>query len=384
MKISIAKPNFDKEEEEATKAVLESGILVQGEKTKSFEKKFAEYIGVEQAVAVTNGTIALDVALKALKLGTGDEVITSAFSFISSGNCILFQGAKPVFADIDPRTFNIEPQDVFDKITAKTKAIMPIHMFGQPAKMDALKEIAEEKKVAVIEDAAQAHGAEYKGRKVGSIGDMACFSFYATKNMTTGEGGMITTNNPKLAKRIRLLINHGQSRKYHHDTLGYNYRMTELSAALGLVQLKKLDNFNEKRRENAKLLTKGLCNISSLTPPFVKKDVKHVFNQYVVRVEEPYPIQRDELAERLADMGVGIAVHYPIPIYRQPLYQALGYSLTKCPVSEEICRRVLSLPVHPLVDIKAIKYVLNVLKDIYLGLYDSNHRRHAGRSDVEK
>jgi perosamine synthetase len=364
LKIPIAKPSFGREEEEALKAVLESGIIVQGEKTRAFEKRFADYIGVEHAVAVTNGTVALDVALKALKLGPGDEVITSAFSFISSGNCILFQGAKPIFADINPRTFNINPPDVAEKLTAKTKAIIPIHMFGQPAEMDAIKEIAENKKIAVIEDAAQAHGAEYKGKKAGSIGKMACFSFYATKNMTTGEGGMITTNDPKLAKRVHLLINHGQSRKYDHDTLGYNYRMTELSAALGLIQLKKLDEFNQKRRENAKLLTKGLCNLSGLTPPYVKREVNHVFYQYVMRVEETYPLERDNLAEGLTEKGVGVAIHYPIPIYRQQLYQKLGYGSTKCPVSEEVCRRVLSLPVHPQVDTKAIKYILEVLKDI--------------------
>jgi len=363
-KIPIAKPNFGREEETAVKEVLESGIIVQGPRTKSFEKEFAEYIGVEHAVAATNGTIALDVSLKALKLGPGDEVITSAFSFIASGNCILFQRAKPVFADIDPRTFNIDPSDVAEKITAKTKALIPIHMFGQPAKMDALKEIAEDKGIALVEDAAQAHGAEYKGQKAGSIGDMGCFSFYATKNMTAGEGGMITTSDKKLADKARLLINHGQSQKYHHDKLGYNYRMTELCAAIGSVQLKKLDEFNAKRRENAQLLSNGIRKFHGLTVPYVDKDAKPVFHQYVVRVEEDYPRDRDELADRLTEKGVGVAVHYPIPIYRQPLYLKLGYGGTKCPNTEEACRRVISLPVHPLVDRKDIKYMLDVLKDI--------------------
>jgi perosamine synthetase len=364
LKIPIAKPNFGREEKEALKEVLESGILVQGEKTRAFEKKFAKYIGVDHAIAVTNGTIALDVALKALKLGPGDEVITSAFSFIASGNCILFQRAKPVFADINPRTFNIDPQDVAEKLTAKAKAIIPIHMFGQPAEMDAIKEIAKDKNVAIIEDAAQAHGAEYKGQKSGSIGDMACFSFYATKNMTTGEGGMITTNDQKLAAKVRLLINHGQSRNYHHDTLGYNYRMTELSAALGLIQLKKLDEFNQRRRRNAELLTKGLCTFSGLTPPHVMRNVKHVFHHYVVRVEETCPNSRDKLAELLSEKDVGVAIHYPMPIYRQPLYQKLGYNEKMCPMSEEVCKRVLSLPIHPEVDMKAIEYILEILKDI--------------------
>ena len=362
-KISIAKPNFGKEEEDAVKEVLESGILVSGPKTRLFEKEFAEYIGVEHAVAMTNGTVALDVALKALKIGPGDEVITSAFSFIASGNCILFQNAKPVFADIDPKTFNIDPLDVAEKITAKTKALIPVHLFGQPANMDALMEIAQDNGIALVEDAAQAHGAEYKGQKTGSIGDVGCFSFYATKNMTVGEGGMITTNDPKLADKARLLINHGQSRKYHHETLGYNYRMTELCAAIGSVQLRKLDGFNMKRIENSRLLSNGIRGFTGLTVPYVDNDVKHVFHQYVVR-EDSYRLDRDELADRLTEHGVGVAVHYPVPIYRQPLYQKLGYSGAVCPNTEEACSRVLSLPVHPQVDKEDIEYLLDVLKDI--------------------
>jgi perosamine synthetase len=361
--IPIAKPSFGKEEINAVKEVLESGIVASGPKTKTFEKRFAEYVGVEEAVAVTNGTVALDVALKALKIGAGDEVITSAFSFVASGNCILFQKAKPVFADINPRTFNIDPSDVAEKITAKTKAVIPIHMFGQPAEMDALKELAQDKGVALVEDAAQAHGAEYKNQKAGSIGDMGCFSFYATKNMAIGEGGMVTTSDQKLATEARLLVNHGQSSKYHHDTLGYNYRMTDLCAAIGLVQLKKLDGFNRKRRENAELLSNGIRNIKGLTVPYVDKDVKHVFHQYVIRVEDSYPLSRDQLADYLTEKGIGNAVHYPIPIYRQPLYMKLGYGETKCPNTEEACNRVLSLPVHPMVDREDIKYMLAVLKD---------------------
>jgi perosamine synthetase len=363
-KIPIAKPVLGKKELEAVKEVFESGMLVQGKKVKHFEEKFAEYIGVEHAVAVTNGTVALDVALKSLNLGPGDEVITPAFSFIASSNCILFQNAKPVFADIDPKTFNIDPSDAAEKITAKTKAIIPVHMFGQPAKMDALKEIAEDKGIALVEDAAQAHGAEYKGHKAGSMGDMGCFSFYATKNMTVGEGGMITMNDKELARKTRLLRSHGQTKKYHHDTLGYNYRMTEFCAAVGSVQLQKLDEFNAKRRDNAQLLTNGIRKFTGLTVPYVEKDAKHIFHQYVVRVEEEYPRGRDELAGLLTENGVGVAVHYPIPMYKQPLYLKLGYESTKCPNAEEACRRVLSLPVHPLVDREDIEYILDVLKDV--------------------
>ena len=364
-KIPIAKPSFGKEEEAAVKEVLDSGILASGPKTKMFEKEYAEYLGVGHAVAVTNGTIALDVTLKALKIGLGDEVITSAFSFVASSNCILFQNAKPVFADIDPKTFNIDPSNVAEKITAKTKAIIPVHMFGQPAKMDVFKEIAEDNKIALVEDAAQAHGAEYKEQKTGSIGTAGCFSFYATKNMTCGEGGIVTTNDKKLADRVRLLINHGQSQKYQHDSLGYNYRLTDLCASIGVVQLKKLDGFNDKRRTNAKLLTSGLRKVGSLTVPSEDENVKHVFHQYVIKVKDCFDPSRDELADRLAAKGIGVAVHYPFPIYRQPLYQELGYTKTNCPNTEDACRRVLSLPVHPLVTREDIDYILDVLEDIF-------------------
>ena len=362
--IPIAKPSFGKEEIHAVKEVLESGVVASGPRTKVFEKKFAEYLGVDHAVAVTNGTVALDVALKALKLGPGDEVITSSFSFVASGNCILFQKAKPVFADINPKTFNIDPSDVAEKITAKTKAIIPVHMFGQPAEMTALTEITKDKGILLIEDAAQAHGAEYKEHKAGTIGDIGSFSFYATKNMAIGEGGMLTTNNPKLAAKFRLLINHGQSSKYHHDTLGYNYRMTDLCAAIGLVQLRKLDSFNKKRRENAKLLTNGLRNIKGLTAPYVEKNVTHVFHQYAIRVEDSYPLERDELSAHLTEEGIGNAVHYPIPIYKQHLYVKLGYGKQKCANTEDACKHILSLPIHPLVDRKDIEYILNCLKAV--------------------
>lgn len=362
--IPIAKPLLGREELEAIRKVFESGVLVQGERIKSFEREFAEYVSVEHAVAVANGTMALDATLRALKLDSGDEVITSAFSFVASSNCVLFQGAKTVFADIDPRSFNIDPSDVAEKITAKTKAIIPVHLFGQPAEMDALRELAEDHKIALVEDAAQAHGAEYKGRKVGGLGDVGCFSFYATKNMTTGEGGIITTNNRELARKIRLLINHGDMGKYHHVILGYNYRMTEISAAIGLIQLKKLDKLNERRRKNASLLTNGIKEIFGLTPPYVKDDGEHVFCQYVVRVEEDYPMERDKLAEHLRENNVGVVVHYPAPVYWQPLYKELGYVKTVCPIAEDVSKRVLSLPVHPSVTKENIAYIIDVLKEV--------------------
>jgi len=283
---------------------------------------------------------------------------------VASSNCVLYQGAKPVFADINARTFNIDPSEVFNKITAKTKAIICAHLFGQPADIEELKETAEGHNIALVEDAAQAHGAEHSGQKAGSIGTIGCFSFYATKNMTTGEGGMITTNDSELERRVRLIIDHGQTEKYRHVILGYNYRMSEVCAAIGLVQLRKLESFNKKRRENAEILTKGIQKFCGLIPPQVNHGVKHVFYQYVVRVEDDFPIGRDNLAEHLEKMGVGVAVHYPIPIYKQPLYRELGYGKTTCPRAEDACRRVLSLPVHPAVTKEDIAYIIGILEKV--------------------
>ncbi|MPW38629.1 aminotransferase class I/II-fold pyridoxal phosphate-dependent enzyme [Thermococcus sp. 101 C5] len=362
--IPIAKPLIGEEEINAVVEVLKSGMLAHGKEVEAFEKEFAQYLGAKHAVAVTNGTAALDVALKALKIGPGDEVITTPFTFIASANAILFQGAKPVFADIDPKTFNLDPNDVLEKINDKTKAIVVVHLYGQPADMKAFKEIAEDYKLHLIEDCAQAHGAEFEGQKVGTFGDIAAFSFYPTKNMTTGEGGMVVTNDDELAKRADLIRNHGQAEKYLHVELGYNLRMTNIAAAIGRVQLKKLDGWNEKRIENARLLSEGISKIEGLTPPYVDPRVKHVFHQYVIRVEEEFPLNRDELMAKLREKGIGTAVHYPIPVHQQPLYQKLGYPKDICPNAIEASKRVLSLPVHPAVSKEDIDYIISALKEL--------------------
>ncbi|MCO6042270.1 DegT/DnrJ/EryC1/StrS family aminotransferase [Thermococcus alcaliphilus] len=362
--IPIAKPLIGDEEIEAVVNVLKSGMLAHGKEVEAFEKEFAEYLGAKHGIAVSNGTAALDVALKALKIGPGDEVITTPFTFIASANSILFQGAKPVFADIDPKTFNLDPNDVLEKITNKTKAIIVVHLYGQPADMEAFKEIAEDYKLYLVEDCAQAHGAEFKGQKVGTFGDIAAFSFYPTKNMTTGEGGMVVTNDDELAKRADLIRNHGQAEKYLHVELGYNLRMTNIAAAIGRVQLKKLDEWNTKRIENAKLLSEGISKIDGLTPPYVDSRVKHVFHQYVIRVEDEFPMSRDELMAKLRERGIGTAVHYPIPVHHQPLYQKLGYPKDICPNAIDASKRVLSLPVHPAVSRGDIEYIIKTLKEL--------------------
>jgi len=360
--IPIAKPLIGEEEIEAVIRVLRSGILVLGNEVEAFEREFADYVGVKHGVATANGTAALDLALKALRLREGDEVITTPFSFIASANAILYQGAKPVFADIDERTFNIDPDDVLEKVTERTRGVLVVHLYGQPADMAALAEICEDRGLYLIEDCAQAHGAEFGGKRVGSFGDVSAFSFYATKNMTTGEGGMVLTDSRELAEKVKLLRNHGQVRKYVHEELGYNLRMTEICAAIGRAQLRKLDGWNLQRAENVRLLSEGIRGIRGLTPPYVDPRVKHVFHQYTIRVEEDFPMGRDELSRSLNGAGVGTAVHYPIPIHLQSLYRRLGYDERSCPKAIEASKRVLSLPVHPALSRGEIAHIIRALE----------------------
>ncbi|RLI86674.1 MAG: aminotransferase DegT [Archaeoglobales archaeon] len=362
MNIPIAKPIISNEEVKKVVNVLKSGMLAQGSVVKEFEDRFAGYIGVRSAIAVSNGTVALDIALKAAGIGRGDEVITTPFTFIATANAILFQGAKPVFADIDPDTYNIDVNSVLENVSSKTKAVIGVHIFGHPFDVKSIVEVCEDHDLILIEDAAQAHGAEYEGRKVGSFG-IGCFSFYATKNMTTGEGGMITTSDEKIAEKCRLIRNHGENSKYNHIVLGYNYRMTNIQAAIGLAQLEKLDEFNERRRRNARYLNSHL-KVEGLVKPYEAKNVKHVYHQYVVRLEEEFPMKREEFMEYLSRHGIGSAVHYPTPIYRQPLYIELGYGDVKCPVADDVSSKVLSLPIHPALKEEELKYIVEVVNSV--------------------
>ena len=251
--IPIARPNIGEDEKQAVLAVLNSGMLAQGKQVQAFEEAFAAYCGVKYAVATSSGTTALHLALLAHNIGPGDEVITSPFSFIATANSIRYTGAESVFADIDSY-YNLSPTLTEAAITPRTKVIMPVHLYGQPADMDKFMDIAKRHNLIIIEDACQAHGAEFKGKKVGSFGT-GCFSFYPTKNITSGEGGMVTTNDPDIADRVRLLRNHGMRQRYYHETMGFNFRMTDIHAAIGLAQLKKLDMFNDMRISNAHYLT---------------------------------------------------------------------------------------------------------------------------------
>lgn len=360
--IPIARPITADEELKAIEEVLTSGMLAQGKAVNEFENLFSDYIGVKNAIAVSNGTVALDVALKALGIKEGDEVITTPFTFIATANSILYQKAKPVFADVDERTFNINPVDVLNKITAKTKAIIGVHLFGHPFDVKAIQEICEDHKLLLVEDCAQAHGAEYQGKKVGSFAT-GCFSFYPTKNITTGEGGIITTDNNEVSESCRLLRNHGQSSKYYHTILGYNYRMTDIQAAIGIAQLNKLNEFNKKRIQNAEYYNKHI-KLDGLITPYKDANVKHVYHQYVIKVEKD-SIDRDVFMKYLTDNGIGCAVHYPLPIFSQPLYRDLGYTdeIAKCPVTSDIVNRVLSLPIHPSLSEENLNYVVETINN---------------------
>jgi perosamine synthetase len=338
--IPISKPYIGEEEKQAVLEVLESGMLVQGTRTAKLEEKFAAACGVRYAVATSSGTTALHLALLAHGIGPGDEVITTPFTFIASVNSILYTGARPIFVDIEADTFNIDPALIEAAITPRTKAIMPVHLYGYPCDMDALLDIARRHGLVVIEDAAQAIGGYYRGKSVGSFGT-GCFSLYATKNVMSGEGGMITTDDEALAQRLRMLRNHGMQRRYYHDMLGYNFRMTDLHAAIGVVQIDRLAAFTTVRRANAAYFNK---HITSVITPRVRDGYGHVWHQYTVRVQGG---DRDACVQQLNQAGVGTGIFYPVPVHQQTPLIELGYGNVHMPVAEQLAREVISLPVHP-------------------------------------
>jgi dTDP-4-amino-4,6-dideoxygalactose transaminase len=354
--INMAKPQIGDEEKKAVMEVLDSGIIAQGPRVKAFEEAFAVMCGVKYAIATTSGTTALHTALLAHGIGEGDEVITSAFTFIASANSILYVGARPVFVDIDPVTFNLNPALIEAAITPRTKAILPVHLYGLSCDMDAIQAIARKHNLVVVEDACQSHAAEYKGRKAGSFGTGA-FSLYPTKNMTSGEGGMITTNDPVIDEKCRVIRQHGMRKRYYHDELGFNFRMTDIHAAVGLEQLKKLERFNEKRQANAEFLS---THLKGVTVPAVPDGCKHVYHQYTIRVPEG---KRDALRTYLQEHGVGSEVYYPVPIHQQTFYvQELGYNMS-LPETERAAKEVLSLPVHPALSAADLETIVAAVND---------------------
>jgi len=339
--------------------VLDSGMIACGSVVSEFEQRFASYCGASWGVATTSGTSALCVALKALGVSEKDHVLTTPFSFMATANSILYCNAKPVFADICEESFNINPErirevlDEDDRITT----LLLVHLYGLPCDMGEIMKLVREYQLKLVEDCAQAHGAQYRGKKVGSFGDAACFSFYPTKNMTTGEGGMIVSSNDELIENSRVFINHGMRERYLHEELGFNYRMTNIQAAIGLCQLEKLDSFNSSRISNAAFLSENLAGLDWLTLPHVPKGYKHVFHQYTVKVEG-----RDSFIKYLSDKGIGYGIHYPRTMCEQPFFHKLGLNKS-FDVADLVSDGVVSLPVHPALKQDDLDFICSALGD---------------------
>jgi UDP-4-amino-4,6-dideoxy-N-acetyl-beta-L-altrosamine transaminase len=350
---------IDEDDIEAVVQVLKSDYITQGPAIERFERKVADYVGAQYAVAFCNGTAALHGACYAAGIGPGDEVITTPITFLASSNCVLYQGGTPVFADIDPHTYNLAPDQVAAKLTDKTKAIIAVDFTGQPAEMDKLAVFARDHNLILIEDAAHSLGAEYDGRKVGVWADMTMFSFHPVKHITTGEGGIIVTDREDLWEKLQLFRNHGMTRDpkllqrndgpwyYEMQTLGYNYRMTDLQAALGCSQLDKLDRFVARRREIAARYNEAFSNIPGLITPFQHPKANSSWHLYTLRWDERiFPEGRNRAFKELRIRNIGVHVHY-IPIYRQPYYKRLGYTSQDCPNAESYYRTAMTLPVYP-------------------------------------
>jgi dTDP-4-amino-4,6-dideoxygalactose transaminase len=332
------KPEIDA----AIAGVLESGQFILGSEVAAFEQEFATYCGAAECIALNSGTSALHLALLAAGIGPGDEVITVPFTFVASVAAVIYAGARPVLVDIDPRSFTMDPAAIEAAITPRTKAILPVHLYGQPADMDPIMEVARRHGLLVIEDAAQAHGAKYKGRPVGSIGEMACFSFYPGKNLGGyGEGGAVTTSNAEYACTVRMLRDWGQDRKYHHVLRGFNYRMEAFQGAILRVKLRHLERWNEARRAIVGKYNQLLAG-SSLVRPAEMPWARHVYHLYTLRTE-----RRDSLQEALHNQGIQTGIHYAAPAHLQPAYANLGYARHSLPQSEKAAEEVLSLPLYP-------------------------------------
>ncbi len=337
--IPISKPDISNLEKAAVMQVMDSGMIVMGPITGRFEQAFADYCGVKHAIAVSSGTSALHLALLAHNIKPGDEVITTAFTFAATVNAILFVGARPVFADLDEQTFNIRPADVEALITPRTKAILPVHLYGHLCDMDELLDISSRYRIPLIEDACQAVSASYKGKLAGSFGT-STFSFYATKNLMCGEGGMITTNDDEVADSCRLLRSHGMRRRYYHEMLGFNFRMTDMEAAIGLTQLNRLPEFNAKRAFNAAYLS---AKIESVNTPHVKEGHVHAWHQYTVRIN--HGRSRDNAVQQLNEAGIGTGIFYPVPLHQQSHIRKVVGNI-KLPRTEQMAEEVFSLPIH--------------------------------------
>ncbi len=357
--ISIAKPYIGPEEQAAVAETLASGILASGPRVHQFERVFADYCHSPGGVACSSGTSGLCAAVAALDIPAGSKILTTPFTFIATANCILYGGYQPVFVDVDPDTFMPSAAAIEAALASDPaiRAVIPVHLYGQACEIHQIVEIARAHHAYVIEDCAQAHGAMEHGVPVGAIGDLGVFSFYPTKNMTTGEGGIITGRNTEFLERCRLIIDHGSPERYRHIMLGYNCRMTSIAAAIGLTQFERLPAWTETRRRNAHALSAGLAGLPWLTVPFERVDCQHVFHQYVLKVQD-----RDRFQAYLQAAGVGTAVHYPCTLADQPFYASMGYRGSDYPVAVDLAAKVLSLPVHPAVTKQDIRTIISTVR----------------------
>lgn len=373
--------NLTEEEQKEVIKVMESQMLtlLAGDVVAKFEKEFAKYIGVKNAIAVNSGTAALHIAIAALDIGPGDEVIIPPFTFIATASSVIHNNAIPIFADIDNKSYTLDPESVKEKITDKTKAIMPVHLAGITADMESLLDIAKDNNIYIIEDACQSHGAKYRGKKVGSIGDLGTFSFYPSKNMTTGEGGLITTNDDNLAEQCRLIRHHGEPSWYVYNRLGWNYRMTEIQGAIGRVQLKKLDEYIEIRNNNANYLTEAVNKIKGIDPPFIPEYCKPAFNYWIGRIHpEIIGLDKPQFLEKFPSGKV----LYPKPLYKTKLFQEkvgypkgcpwscpfygkkIDYTTIKLPIVEKVSSEVFALDIYPEITKDNLDENIKILKTI--------------------
>jgi perosamine synthetase len=365
--IPINLPKIGEEEVKAVVKVMRSGPLTNalgaGPRVKQFEEKFAEFAGVKHAIAVNTGTAALHSAIVSAGVKQGDEVILPSFTFVATAEAVVMAGGKPVFTDIDPETYNISPAEIKKNITKKTKAIVPVDLYGLPAEIKSIREIAAKHGLALVEDAAQAHGATYAGKPAGVFADAACWSLYASKNMTTGEGGVVTTDSDEMAETLRLIRTHGEKAKYASLMLGYNYRMSEIQAAIGLVQLAKLPTFVAKRRENAKRLAKLLAASDRLKLPEESEERQHSWYLYTVRLKNAAESERNKLVEELKKKGIGAEVYYINPVHLMPYYRT-SFDERRLPETEKAASQVFSLPIHPGVTEAQVDYIGKALLDL--------------------
>ncbi|WP_339060560.1 DegT/DnrJ/EryC1/StrS family aminotransferase [Tepidibacillus marianensis] len=351
--------NLKEEIHQALEQVMSSSRFILGDNVKKLERDIADYSQVAYGIGVANGSDALHISLLACGIEAGDEVITTPFTFFATAGSIARIGAKPVFVDISPKTFNIDPTLIEEKITDKTKAIIPVHLYGQAVDMDPIREIAQKHHLLIIEDAAQAIGAEYKGERVGELGDMACFSFFPTKNLGAyGDAGMIVTNNEELAEKIRVIRVHGSKPKYYHHVLGYNSRLDEMQAAILNVKFPHLNEWSELRRKNAAFYSQLLADIDEVITPYEVENSYHIYHQYTIRVKE-----RDQLQAYLKEQGVQTMIYYPMPLHVQPVFSDLGYKEGDFPESEQAAKEALSLPMFPELKKEQQEYIVDKIRD---------------------